>query len=166
VAGIAAAVLPVLIKAKDWIGLLWIESAVVVVSMILVLVRQKSVRERCVICGSDVQATFMATTIPPSEWQSRYNIRRREGPVCRVCTDLPSDRALKYPWFTKFDELNNEERKCYQCHRIMRASFLNPVPERPDEGVPIRCSFICKYPNSMQCEKLAKKVERKKQGSR
>jgi hypothetical protein len=93
-----------------------------------------------------------------NEWEAR-NSPRREGSVCRVCTDLPSDRASKYPWFTKFDDLNNEERECHQCHRIMRASFLDhAVLAFLDDGRPSKYGLVCKFPQSRLCEKIAKRL--------
>ena len=57
-AGLAAALLPMVLQTHDWLRLLLIESCVVLAAMLLVLVRQKNIRERCVICGSDVETHF------------------------------------------------------------------------------------------------------------
>jgi hypothetical protein len=129
-------------------------------------VRRKRIRDRCTICGSEVETHFLAASLSAIEWERRYNIRRREGPVCRVCTDLPSDRASEYPRGTKFGDVANEWRECCQCHRTMRRSFLEPcdVPinddeERsPDGWVRAReCGWICRFPQSKTCEKIVRK---------
>lgn len=163
---LAAGLAAHLLGLRDVPLFLEVELGIILVCCILEIVRQKSVRERCVICGSDVETHFLAASLPPSEWERRFNTRRREGPVCRVCTDLKPDRARRYPCLTKFDDLANPMRKCFECGRVMRTSFLEQyvVSTSSEERDPItgfvrarECDWICRFPQSKICEKLLRK---------
>ena len=157
VAGMAAAFLPVVFKAGDLGDLLLIESSIVLVSMILVLVRRKTVRERCARCGSDVEAHFLATTLPPRIQGpispiSRFG--RLPGPTCRICTDLESDRAARYPVLTKFDDNLNPQVTCPLCGRHLRKAqtYNSLVP-----GTERTRGFMCRSPLNVSCARLAKR---------
>jgi len=142
---LAVGLAPTLIGAKNPALLAGVESAIVLICCVLEVVRRKSVREECDECGSDVEAEFISTT------QSQ-----RHKPLCRVCTDLETDRAMNYPWLTKFDAVKNGLRECCQCHRRMRVAFLKPsVVEVSDAGAVLRCDLVCKFPQSKRCEKIA-----------
>lgn len=157
-AGLAAALLPMVLQTHDWLRLLLIESCVVLAAMLLVLVRQKNIRERCVICGSDVETHFLATSLPASQWKGRFNQYREEGPICRICTDLESDRAERYPWLTKFDETKNRLSECAQCHRKMRTSFLHWFVTSQDPRGSVQRELRCKHPWSKRCQEIAKSI--------
>lgn len=106
---VASGLVTVLTAKKDPYLFLGVESGVILVLMVLELVRRKSIRERCAKCGSDIETHFLATTLPPRQSHANSEMIRRleeseNGPTCRVCTDLESDRASRYPTFTKFDK--------------------------------------------------------------
>ena len=167
IAGVAAAILPALIKANDWVDFLWIESSIVLVSMVLVLARRKTTRDCCAICGSDVETHFLSTANPePRAARGAITLQDmrsfggaiQEGPVCRSCTHLDGDRLKHYPWGTKFDDSKNPKRECCRCHRMMRAAFLEGSATVNDYGERLKYSWWCRFPHSKQCEKLAKRV--------
>lgn len=155
-AGLAAALLPMALQTRDWSGLMLVESSVVLSSMLLVLVRQKTIRERCVCCGSDVETHFLATRLPRDAHTMRDRSILRiaqlaDGPICRVCTDLPSDCATRYPFFTRFDDRLNPIRKCHRCGRRLRQAMMTQVQGKD--------KWECLYPQRHRCNKLSCKRE-------
>jgi hypothetical protein len=60
--GLAFAVVPILFQIHDVFTFIGVESSLFLAFGIFGFCRQKATRERCVICRSDVESIFLATT--------------------------------------------------------------------------------------------------------